>query len=157
MSLSGPEAAPGGLTGALVQPGLTGAPPKRNSWQASHVPTADELDALLGPWLYVPDLCDQLQLDPVEVRRLITEGKLLAIRRGSPGVLSIPSRLMGPQGLLEELPGTITVLEDAGLDRDEILLWLFTPDASIQGGSPILALQAGHKTEVRRRAQALAV
>ncbi|MGL5828427.1 MAG: Rv2175c family DNA-binding protein [Angustibacter sp.] len=121
------------------------------------MPTAEELDALLGPWVYVPDLCDQLDLDPVEVRRLITEGRLLAIRRGTPPVLSIPSRLIGPEGLLEELPGTITVLADAGLDREEILLWLFTPDDSIHGGSPIAAIQAGHKTEVRRRAQALAL
>ena len=43
------------------------------------------------------------------------------------------------------------------MSDDEILRWLFTPDETITGGSPVGALLAGHKTEVRRRAQALAI
>jgi Rv2175c C-terminal domain of unknown function len=111
----------------------------------------------MGPWLTVPDVCDQLDSDPAEIRQFIAEGLLLGLRRGTPGVLMIPARLLGPAGLLPDLPGTISVLEDAGLDRDDILRWLFTPEESLAGGSPIGALQAGHKTEVRRRAQALAL
>ena len=56
---------------------------------------------------------------------------------------------------LPELRGTLTVLMDSGYDDESALRWLFTPDESLPG-APVDALLAGRKTEVRRRAQALA-
>ncbi len=45
------------------------------------------------------------------------------------------------------------VLADGGMADDEVLVWLFTPDETLPvPGSPMDALRAGHKTEVRRRA-----
>jgi hypothetical protein len=117
----------------------------------------NSLDALIGEWLTLPDVAERLQDDIVSVRRMIQDGRLLGVRRGERNVLSVPADLLGPDGLLLELPGTVVVLSDAGLDTAQALRWLFTPDDSIQGGSPVAALRAGHKTEVRRRAQALAV
>ncbi len=117
----------------------------------------DDLESLVDEWLTVPDVADRLDTDISKVRQMLQEGHLLAIRRGERNVLSIPALLLGPDGLLLELPGTVNVLADAGYDQVEALRWLFTPDDSIVGGSPIGALHAGHKTEVRRRAQALAV
>jgi hypothetical protein len=117
----------------------------------------DDLDDLVGDWLTLPDVAAELQEDVVEVRRMVQDGRLLGVRRGERNVLSVPARLLREGGLLPELPGTVVVLSDAGLDVGQALRWLFTPDDSIQGGSPIAALRAGHKTEVRRRAQALAV
>jgi Rv2175c C-terminal domain of unknown function len=117
----------------------------------------NDLDSLVDQWLTVPDVADVLAEDIGAVRRMLQDGRLLAIRRGPRNVLSIPAGLLGPEGLLPELPGTLTVLDDSGLDVLQSLRWLFTADESIQGGSPIAALRAGHKTEVRRRAQALAV
>ena len=43
------------------------------------------------------------------------------------------------------------------MSDDEIITWLFTPDPTLPvEGAPIDALRAGHKTEIRRRAQELA-
>lgn len=116
----------------------------------------EDLDALVGSWLTLPEVAERLGTDVSKVRRMLQEGQLLAVRRGDGNVLSVPERLLGPDGLLVHLPGTVTVLTDSGLTGDEAVRWLFTPDDSIAGGSPIEALHTGHKTEVRRRAQALA-
>lgn len=117
----------------------------------------DDLETLVGEWLTLPDVADRLAVDVGKVRQMLQDGHLLAVRRGERNVLSVPSELLGPEGLMPELRGTITVLADSGYVGEDALLWLFTPDDSIVGGSPIAALHAGHKTEVRRRAQALAV
>lgn len=130
---------------AAVKPGAT--------WHPRRV---KELEDLIADWLTVPDVCDVIGADVGEVRRMLQDGQLLGFRRGERKVLSIPAALVSPQGPLAELPGTMQVLADAGLDADESLRWLFTGDDSLPGGSPIGALRAGHKTEVRRRAQALA-
>ena len=43
------------------------------------------------------------------------------------------------------------------MNDDEIIEWLHTPDETLPvEGAPIDAMMAGHKTEVRRRAQELA-
>jgi hypothetical protein len=117
----------------------------------------DDLDALVGEWLNLPDVAQRCDVEVSAVRQMLRDQQLLAVRRGERSVLSVPARLLGPDGPLPEMAGTVQVLADSGLDVRDSLLWLFTPDDSIQGGSPIEALHAGHKTEVRRRAQALAV
>lgn len=114
-----------------------------------------ELDEVVPAWLTVPDVAEQLGIDVGKVRRLIEDGDLIAVRRGSPRVLSVPAALLLDDVPLPHLRGTLTVLSDSGYRDDAALRWLFTPDDSLQG-SPIEALRAGHKTEVRRRAQALA-
>jgi len=116
----------------------------------------EDLDTLVGSWLTLPEVAHRLGIDVGKVRRLLQDGQLLAVRRGERNVLSVPERLLAPEGLLVHLAGTVTVLTDSGLTAEESVRWLFTPDDSIVGGSPIEALHNGHKTEVRRRAQALA-
>jgi Rv2175c C-terminal domain of unknown function len=115
---------------------------------------ATSLDALVERWLTVPDVADRLGVDVTRVRRMLDDGLLVGLRRGSPRVLGIPAALAEPEPL-EALPGTLTVLADSGYDRLEALRWLFTPDPSLPG-TPVEALRAGRKTEVRRRAQSLA-
>jgi len=116
----------------------------------------EDLDNLVGSWLTLPEVAERLGTDVGKVRRMLQDGQLLAVRRGERNVLSVPERLLGPEGVLVHLAGTVTVLTDSGLTAEESVRWLFTPDDSIVGGSPIEALHNGHKTEVRRRAQALA-
>lgn len=122
-------------------------------------PADNGLDALVDAWLPLPDVAEQLGLDVGKVRRLLQDGALLAVRRGERRILSVPALLLieveGRMQPLPELKGTISVLADAGYDAAESLRWLFTPDESLPG-SPVEALRAGHKTEIRRRAQALA-
>ena len=47
------------------------------------------------------------------------------------------------------------VLKDSGFSDEEAIVWLYTNDDSLPG-RPIDALIDGRKTEIRRRAQALA-
>lgn len=117
----------------------------------------NDLDQLVGAWLTLPDVADRLGIDVGKVRRLVQDRVLVAVRRGDPKVLSVPEALLMDGQPLLELRGTLTVLADCGFDDAAALEWLFTPDDSLPGGTPVQALRAGHKTEIRRRAQALAL
>lgn len=115
---------------------------------------ARDLDGLVSGWLTLPDVAERLGADVSRVRRMLEDRQLLAVRRGERNVLSVPVDLVEPAPM-PELPGTLTVLSDAGYSPAEMVRWLFTPDPSLPG-TPVAALRAGRKTEVRRRAQALA-
>lgn len=114
----------------------------------------DALDALVERWLTLPEVAERLGTTVTRVRRMVDDRLLVAVRRGPRNVLSVPETLVEPAPM-PELPGTVTVLADAGFSPEEMLRWLFTPDPSLPG-TPLGALRAGRKTEVRRRAQALA-
>ena len=106
-----------------------------------------------GPqWLTIPDLVEQLGITQSQVRRLIEDRALLAVRVD--GVLQVPADFVKEGEPLGELRGTIVVLGDAGFSDDEAIHWLLTDEDSL-GVAPIAALRAGRKAEVRRVAQAL--
>ena len=132
------------------------------------------LDSLVDSWLTLPAAAERLGLDVGKVRRLLQEGRLVGVRRGDPLVVSFPEAFLVPAHLanpsaptrpaesdadgpawtvLAALQGTFSVLRDAGFDDEAAIVWLFTPDESLPG-TPMEALRTGHKTEVRRRAQA---
>jgi hypothetical protein len=121
----------------------------------SAIPSADDV---LGPEVGVlplPDVADRLGLPVTKVRQALRDGQLLAVRRA--GVLSVPALFLTDDGeVVKGLPGTITVLADAGFSPDDMLRWLFEPDETLPGGTPIDALRATGGREVKRRAQALA-
>ena len=56
---------------------------------------------------------------------------------------------------MPSLRGTIMALQDASFSDDEIIHWLLAEEESL-GRTPIAALLAGHKSEVRRVARTLA-
>ncbi|HET7799679.1 MAG TPA: Rv2175c family DNA-binding protein [Humibacillus xanthopallidus] len=115
------------------------------------------LEALVGEWLTVPDLAERLGVALSAARRLIADRELVATRIGERRVIAVPAKFVDEAGPRPELKGTFTVLADGGMSDDEIITWLFTPDATLPvEGAPIDALRAGHKTEIRRRAQELA-
>ncbi|MCC2319921.1 Rv2175c family DNA-binding protein [Cellulomonas xiejunii] len=133
--------------------------------------STSDLDLLVGSWLTVPDVAQMLGVDAGKVRRLLQERRLVAVRRGTPPVLSVPAACLVPGHLanpaapdvpsedrpwavLASLQGTLTVLDDDGFSDEEAIVWLFTEEESL-GVAPIVALRAGRKTEVRRVAQAL--
>ncbi|NLT57042.1 MAG: helix-turn-helix domain-containing protein [Actinomycetales bacterium] len=116
----------------------------------------DSLDTLVGSWLTLPDVAERLGTDVGRVRQLLRDRQLLAVRRGERNVLCVPEPFLAGDHPLPELRGTLVVLADSGLSDAEALAWLFTPDASLPG-TPIDALRAGSKSEIRRRAQALAI
>lgn len=139
------------------------------AWQASgvsdqrfdepHLSTAaDVLD--VGPdgprvWLPLPDVADALGIEVGKVRRMLQERVLVGLRRGERKILCVPADLLKDGHPLPDLQGTLIVLKDSGFSDEEALRWLFTDDD--YPGAPVDALRTGKsKTEVRRRAQALA-
>ena len=120
--------------------------------------TADVLD--VGPdgprvWLPLPDVAEVLGTEVGKVRRMLQERVLIGMRRGERKIMSVPAELLKDGHPLPDLQGTLIVLQDSGFTDEEALRWLFTDDD--YPGAPVDALRTGKsKTEVRRRAQALA-
>ena len=132
--------------------------------------SAESLDQLVGEWLTVPDVAERLGIEATKVRRMVQERRVVGTRRGDPRVFSIPASFLVPGHLanpaqptarvadepwtvLASLQGTLTVLSDAGFSDEDAIEWLFTPQEGLPG-TPIDALRAGRKTEIRRLAAA---
>lgn len=115
----------------------------------------NDLENLISNWLPLPDVAEQLGLPINKVHSLLDERAIVAVRIGERNIRSVPAEFITEGQLIDSLKGTIAVLTDAGFTDEEILRWLFTEDESLPG-RPIDALQQGRKTEIRRRAQALA-
>ena len=128
------------------------------------------IDVLVDEWLSVPEVAERLDLPLAKVRRLVEERRIVGVRRGEPPALRIPAAFLVPGNManpanrgsadeasgwtvLSALQGTFMVLSDVGFDDEAALVWLFSPDESL-GCSPMTALLAGRKSEVRRVAQA---
>ena len=103
-------------------------------------------------WLSIPELVDILGVPQGKVRRLLEERILLGTRVD--GVLKVPSDFLVDGEPLGDLRGTLVVLGDAGFTDDECIHWLLNDEDSL-GTTPVAALKAGRKAEVRRVAQAL--
>jgi hypothetical protein len=115
----------------------------------------DDVDALVGAWLTVPELSELLGTNIVQVRQLLKDGLLVSVRRGERSVISVPAAFVEDGEVVKKLPGLLTLLRDAGYDENESLRWIFTPDDTLPG-TPMQALVENRHTEVRRRAQSLA-
>ncbi|KPG80805.1 Rv2175c family DNA-binding protein [Frigoribacterium sp. RIT-PI-h] len=103
-------------------------------------------------WLTVPDLVERLGLGVSRVRRLLEEHVLVGTRVD--GVTKVPAVFLDGSEPRHDLRGTLTVLSDNGFDDDEAIDWMLSHDEAL-GTSPVAALQAGRKAEVRRVAQSL--
>nr|WP_239478632.1 Rv2175c family DNA-binding protein [Rothia sp. ZJ1223] len=110
---------------------------------------------LVGEWTTLPDIAEALDIKVTRVHALINEGQLIALRDPETKVRKVPALFVGEDRVLEPLPGTLQVLKDSGFTEEESIKWLYTEDESLPG-RPIDALVDGRKTEIRRRAQALA-
>ncbi|MGJ6961433.1 Rv2175c family DNA-binding protein [Streptosporangium sp. G11] len=112
-----------------------------------------ETDQLVGEWLTLTEVARRLNLSAGRAKQLLKDRKLIGVRRGG-GEPQVPAAFLADGDVVKGLPGTLTVLLDAGYDDVESLRWLFTPDDTLPG-SPVDAIVAGRHTEVKRRAQAL--
>jgi Rv2175c C-terminal domain of unknown function/Helix-turn-helix domain len=105
-------------------------------------------------WVTLPDVAERLKVPVNKVHQMIREGSLIAVRRE--GVRYVPEELVADSNVLKHLPGLLTLLRDAGYNEEEALRWLYSPDDSLPG-TPATALVENRATEVKRRAQALAL
>ncbi|MET8334558.1 Rv2175c family DNA-binding protein [Streptosporangium canum] len=112
-----------------------------------------ETDQLVGEWLTLSEVARRLNLSAGRAKQLLKDRKLIGVRRGG-GEPQVPAVFLGADDVVKGLPGTLTVLLDAGYSDVESLRWLFTPDETLPG-APVDAIVAGRHTEVKRRAQAL--
>ncbi len=111
-------------------------------------------DSMIGDWLTLPEAADRLGLTISRVRQLLRDRKLLAVQRPD-GKLCVPAAFFDGDQVIRGLHGTLTLLFDCGFDEADALRWLFTADDSLPG-TPIQAISEHRRTEVNRRAQALA-
>ena len=124
-------------------------------WEAADVAQIDlSTDAIVGAWLSVPDVAERLGLPVSRVKQLLRDRKLLAVQRPS-GEFAIPAGFFDGDQIIHGLGGTLTLLFDCGFSETEALSWLFTADETLPG-TPVQALAEHRRTEVNRRAQALA-
>lgn len=112
-------------------------------------------------WYSVPEVAEALGVRDRDVRTMLREGKLLALRRGTNDAVSIPAELIleadhpdGPAPL-PSLRGTLTVLKDARYTDREAFEWLYSHHEEL-GQAPIAALLDHRVHAVRRVAQTLA-
>lgn len=105
-------------------------------------------------WLTREEVAQLLGVTPSKVRRLLEDRYVCGIKDGH--VVKIPELFFKDNEPVPALRGTITLLDDAGMNDQEIINWLFAEDQTLPG-RPIDHLRKGAKAEVRRRAQALAL
>jgi Rv2175c C-terminal domain of unknown function len=124
-------------------------------WEAPPVAQIDPpTDAMVGEWLALPDVAELLDLPLSKVRQMVRDRKLLAVQRPG-GTFAVPAGFLDGDQVIHGLGGTLTLLFDCGFTETEALNWLFTADDSLPG-TPVQALAEHRRTEVNRRAQALA-
>lgn len=112
--------------------------------------TGDSAPRTETDWLTLPEIAELLGVPRGRVRRMLDEQQLVGAVHD--GTFKIPTVFFVDGLPLSSLRGTIFVLHDAGFSDEEAIDWLLEWEESI-GLSPIDALRAGRKSEVRRVAQ----
>ena len=110
-------------------------------------------------WLSIPEAADLLGVRQRDVRSMLTEHALVAVRRGENNALAICGGEFVEKGgeivALPALRGTLIQLADAGFSDDEALAWLLAPNEFL-GLAPLDSLRQGNVKAVRRAIQFLA-
>ena len=116
----------------------------------------EDLSTLVDEWLEWREVADRLGVSEAKVRTMIRDHELAAaVPREGDGP-RVPADFIGDDGLpVKGLAGLLTLLHDGGYDDREIIAWLYL-DADLPG-RPIDALRENRGSEVKRRAQAMAL
>lgn len=114
-----------------------------------------DLDALVPEWLDWSQAGERLGVTPAKVRTMIRDHELAAAVPRPGGGPRIPAEFLDGDQVVKGLPGLLTLLHDARFDDRESIAWIFL-DADLPG-RPIDALRENRGSEVKRRAQALAL
>jgi hypothetical protein len=115
-----------------------------------------DLSSLVDEWLDWSQAAALLGVTPAKVRTMIRDHELAAAVPVPGSGPRVPAAFIDEDGLpVKGLGGLLTVLHDGHYDDREIIAWLFT-DADLPG-RPIDALRENRGSEVKRRAQAMAL
>lgn len=111
-------------------------------------------------WWSIPEVAAALGVRDRDVRSLISDRSLVAVRRDGrapmvPAALVVHDAASGHGVVVSGLRGTITLLADSGFADEEIVAWLFRDNDEL-GATPIEALVALRTHAVRRTVQTLA-
>jgi hypothetical protein len=114
------------------------------------------LDTLISDWHDWKTVAAELGVSVSKVRQLIREHQLAAVVPAPGAGQQVPAELVMDGAIVKGVPGLLTLLADGGWSDREMLTWMFTVDDSLPG-RPIDALRENRGSEVKRRAQALAL
>ncbi len=114
-----------------------------------------DLAVVVPEWLDWSQAAARLGVTPAKVRTMIRDHELAAAVPVPGGGPRIPAEFIDGDLVVKGLPGLLTLLHDAGFDDRESIAWIFL-DADLPG-RPIDALRENRGSEVKRRAQALAL
>ena len=116
----------------------------------------EDLSVLVDEWLDWGEAAARLGVSEAKVRTMIRDHELAAAVPLPGAGPRVPADFLGDDGLpVKGLAGLLTVLHDGGYDDREIIAWLYL-DADLPG-RPIDALRENRGSEVKRRAQAMAL
>lgn len=107
-------------------------------------------------WLDWAGVAAELGVPVSKVRQLIAEHQLAGAVPEEGSGPRVPAELLADGVILKGVPGLLTLLHDGGYGDDEAIVWLFTSDDTLPG-RPIDALRENRGSEVKRRAQAMAL
>jgi hypothetical protein len=114
-----------------------------------------DLAALVPEWIDWATAAERLGVTVAKVRTMVKDHHLAdAVPAPGEGP-QIPADLIQDGLPVKGLPGLLTVMHDNGYDDRECIAWLFL-DQELPG-RPIDALRENRGTEVKRRAQAMAL
>ncbi|MXG90813.1 Rv2175c family DNA-binding protein [Nocardioides flavescens] len=116
----------------------------------------EDLSTLVDTWLDWRQAADLLGVSEAKVRTMVREHELAAAVPVPGQGPRIPAAFFDDGGQpVKGLSGLITMLHDGRFDDREIIAWLFLDDDL--PGRPIDALRENRGSEVKRRAQAMAL
>ena len=115
-----------------------------------------DVGSMVGDWLSWSEAAEALGIPVSKVRQLIKEHQLAALVPEPGAGQKIPAAFIDGGEIVKGVPGMLTVLHDGGYTDHEIIEWAFTADPTLPG-RPIDALRENRGSEVKRRAQSMAL
>ena len=114
-----------------------------------------DLADLVPEWLDWAETARRLGVTVAKVRTMIREHELAAAVPTPGAGQQVPAAFIQDGLVVKGLGGLLTMLHDGRYDDRECIAWLFTDDDL--PGRPIDALRENRGSEVKRRAQAMAL